>query len=237
MRRYSQLFRCPISGAILGRRDPCTTAGFFDEPTTEPAERTASNPSLSPQSCACAPFAIPASWCVHALRMPPQAARLVPEQAHDRCPGGAQPSSRRSSTLRWASRARPPPRRFRRCAAAPNQASIPTLNRLIDASPAYQHGVLLPRRHAVELREHRPRQRLDGPGAWARHRRGRHRRRPLRCPRQVVSRVSRERSGQGLAGSARTSSQGAIGGPEAGSGGDGPVGRWSPSIMRTMKAA
>ena len=40
------------------------------------------------------------------------------------------------------------------------QASIPTLNRLIDASPAYQHGVLLPRRHAVELREHRPRQRL-----------------------------------------------------------------------------
>lgn len=114
-----KLFRCPISGAILGRRDPCTTAGFFDEPTTEPAERTASNPSLSPQSCACAPFAIPASWCVHALRMPPQAARLVPEQAHDRCPGGAQPSSRRSSTLRWASRARPPPRRFRRCAAAP----------------------------------------------------------------------------------------------------------------------
>ena len=71
------------------------------------------------------------------------------------------------------------------------QASIPTLNRLIDASPAYQHGVLLPRRHAVELREHRPRQRLDGPGAWARHRRGRHRRRPLRCPRQVVSRASR----------------------------------------------
>ena len=105
MRRDSRRFGCPISGAILRRRDPCTTAGFFDEPTTEPAERTASNPSLSPQSCACAPFAIPASWCVHALRMPPQAARLVPEQAHDRCPGGAQPSSRRSSTLRWASRA------------------------------------------------------------------------------------------------------------------------------------
>ena len=106
------------------------------------------------------------------------------------------------------------------------QASIPTLNRLIDASPAYQHGVLLPRRHAVELREHRPRQRLNGPGAWARHRRGRHRRRPLRCPRQVVSRVSRERSRARSAGCARMASQGATGGPEAGSGGVGPAGRW-----------
>ena len=110
------------------------------------------------------------------------------------------------------------------------QASIPTLNRLIDASPAYQHGVLLPRRHAVELREHRPRQRLDGPGAWARHRRGRHRRRPLRCPRQVVSRVSRERSRARAAGCARRASQGATGGPEAGSGGVGPAGRWSPVV-------
>jgi hypothetical protein len=105
-----------------------------------------------------------------------------------------------------------------------------TLNRLIDASPAYQHGVLLPRRHAVELREHRPRQRLDGPGAWARHRRGRHRRRPLRCPRQVVSRVSRERSRARSAGCARMASQGATGGPEAGSGGVGPAGRWSPVV-------
>ena len=153
----------------------------------------------------------------------------LPEQAHDRCPGGVSPPAggvqpsggpvEHDHLLGASEGVLPPPTLD---SDAQSHHSTP--------HAAYQHGFLLPRRHAVELREHRPRQRLDGPGAWARHRRGRHRRRPLRCPRQVVSRVSRERSRARSAGCARMASQGATGGPEAGSGGVGPAGRWSPVV-------